>query len=356
MTHSSRYFAEADEATRVMAPLIASVKSPSATLPPVDVTLSDDATLTPGNVTLPGGETLNLGRARSRQKSKGVFHVRLQRKERAGLVVLSSAEKYNLAKAAVEPLLEHLAGLSSADFYGQLHHWRETIAAGLDATPNFHRTTEDTTDSDTGHSDASIDPVEFMGSIERHPERDDESDAEEVRAERILVDEDQDYSSRVSLFDLDASTESQGVIAPPLAPTGASRDDSPVVEEWAANRACDSTSVGNAVPSTHATDNTQALPVVRRVSAPTTNLSADDEGDVNAMSTNPQRSGVEVLTMPAPKKSARTRQKRGGRRTAIVDVREAAAVRLVDAIAWAFRTADIAYVYSVLDRYPVRFE
>ncbi|KAG6947300.1 hypothetical protein JG687_00016182 [Phytophthora cactorum] len=48
--------------------------------------------------------------------TKQVVYVRLRRNERANQVVLSSAEKYSYAKAMLEPLLEYLSNLSSADF------------------------------------------------------------------------------------------------------------------------------------------------------------------------------------------------------------------------------------------------
>ncbi|POM57845.1 Hypothetical protein PHPALM_37593 [Phytophthora palmivora] len=46
-----------------------------------------------------------------------IVFVRLRRHERANQVVLSSAEKYSNAKAMLDPLLQHLSGLSSAGFY-----------------------------------------------------------------------------------------------------------------------------------------------------------------------------------------------------------------------------------------------
>lgn len=62
---------------------------------------------------------------------KQVVYVRLRRRERANKVVLSSGEKYSLAKAMVEPLLEHLADLSSANFYDELQAWKNTLEEGL---------------------------------------------------------------------------------------------------------------------------------------------------------------------------------------------------------------------------------
>ncbi|ETM34323.1 hypothetical protein L914_18573 [Phytophthora nicotianae] len=55
---------------------------------------------------------------------KEVVYVRLRRNERAHQVVLSSAEKYSYAKAMLEPLLDHLSSLSSAEFYQELNTWK----------------------------------------------------------------------------------------------------------------------------------------------------------------------------------------------------------------------------------------
>jgi hypothetical protein len=62
---------------------------------------------------------------------KQVVYVRLKRHERANQVVLSSAEKYSYAKAMLEPLMNHLADLSSPDFYRELKAWKETVDQGL---------------------------------------------------------------------------------------------------------------------------------------------------------------------------------------------------------------------------------
>ncbi|ETM49617.1 hypothetical protein L914_06178, partial [Phytophthora nicotianae] len=62
---------------------------------------------------------------------KQVAYVRLRRNERANHVVLSSGEKYSYAKAMLEPLLQHLSGLPSSEFYSELKAWKETVDMGL---------------------------------------------------------------------------------------------------------------------------------------------------------------------------------------------------------------------------------
>ncbi|KAE8995029.1 hypothetical protein PR003_g20457 [Phytophthora rubi] len=61
------------------------------------------------------------------EPQKQVANVRLHRHERTNMVVLSSAAKYCYAKAMLEPLLQHLSNLSSAEFYHELNAWKETV-------------------------------------------------------------------------------------------------------------------------------------------------------------------------------------------------------------------------------------
>jgi hypothetical protein len=47
------------------------------------------------------------------------------------MVVLSSEEKYCYAKAAFEPVIEHLAGLPSPAFYTALRSWKQIVLRGM---------------------------------------------------------------------------------------------------------------------------------------------------------------------------------------------------------------------------------
>ncbi|KAF1788945.1 hypothetical protein GQ600_19344 [Phytophthora cactorum] len=49
-----------------------------------------------------------------------VAYVLLRRGESGNVVVMSSEEKYTMAKSVFEPILNHLQSLSSADFYKAL--------------------------------------------------------------------------------------------------------------------------------------------------------------------------------------------------------------------------------------------
>ncbi|ETO64203.1 hypothetical protein F444_18218 [Phytophthora nicotianae P1976] len=98
---------------------------------------------------------------------KEVVYVRLRRNERAHQVVLSSAEKYSYAKAMLEPPLDHLSSLSSAEFYQELNTWKETIELGLKcekARPvnSDQNITDDETESD---SSLTFDPTDAMDTV-----------------------------------------------------------------------------------------------------------------------------------------------------------------------------------------------
>ncbi|KAE9058142.1 hypothetical protein PF010_g31113 [Phytophthora fragariae] len=56
----------------------------------------------------------------------------MRRRERANVVVLSSEEKYFYAKAAFEPVMEHLVGLPSLAFYAALRSWKQIVIRGME--------------------------------------------------------------------------------------------------------------------------------------------------------------------------------------------------------------------------------
>lgn len=68
-----------------------------------------------------------LSRHQRSQKRRSIVYVRLRRRESANCVVLSSPEKFTLASAVFQPLIEKLAALSSVQFYKHLDRW-ETLA------------------------------------------------------------------------------------------------------------------------------------------------------------------------------------------------------------------------------------
>lgn len=64
-----------------------------------------------------GTEKTTFGFLKKSPKQKQVGHVRLKRRERANLVVLTSAEKYLYAKAVFDPLMDHMSQLSTVNFF-----------------------------------------------------------------------------------------------------------------------------------------------------------------------------------------------------------------------------------------------
>ncbi|KAL3667843.1 hypothetical protein V7S43_007393 [Phytophthora oleae] len=77
-----------------------------------------------------GWEDLECTGQRRRHKS-GVVYVKIRRRERANVVVLSAEEKYCYTKAVFEPMMEHLSGLSSPAFFSALQTWKEIVRMGL---------------------------------------------------------------------------------------------------------------------------------------------------------------------------------------------------------------------------------
>ncbi|POM81193.1 Hypothetical protein PHPALM_875 [Phytophthora palmivora] len=59
-----------------------------------------------------------------------IIYMKMRRRERSNLLVLSE-EKYCYGKAVFEPVVEHLAGLSSPSFYAALKSWREIVNKGM---------------------------------------------------------------------------------------------------------------------------------------------------------------------------------------------------------------------------------
>ncbi|ETO58991.1 hypothetical protein F444_22631, partial [Phytophthora nicotianae P1976] len=101
---------------------------------------------------------------------KEVVYVRLRRNERAKAIVLSSADKYCYAKVMLEPLLKHLSGLSSANFYEEHCAWKETVEVGLrrfskasvEHDVDTDRITDGENASDTGVL-SMLDPADAIG-------------------------------------------------------------------------------------------------------------------------------------------------------------------------------------------------
>jgi hypothetical protein len=112
-----------------------------------------------------GCDDASTGSSHKRLKPTGVVYVRLRRKERANLVVMSSSEKYTYAKAVFEPLLEKLSQMASIKFYKQLEKWQNAVTEsikGFDAEECSEiSNVEDETDQDSD-TDTVVDPADAM--------------------------------------------------------------------------------------------------------------------------------------------------------------------------------------------------
>ncbi|ETN20663.1 hypothetical protein PPTG_03621 [Phytophthora nicotianae INRA-310] len=91
-----------------------------------------------------------------RQPKRRVVYVKMRRRERANVVVLSSEEKYCFAKAVFEPVMEHLAELSSPAFYSALKAWKNVVNRWLhEVGPVDAHTSEATTAPEDGSGEDS---------------------------------------------------------------------------------------------------------------------------------------------------------------------------------------------------------
>ncbi|KAG6956462.1 hypothetical protein JG688_00011409 [Phytophthora aleatoria] len=93
---------------------------------------------------------MNTKAVRLRRRNPRVIYVKTSRRERANVVVLSSEEKYCYAKAAFEPVINYLAGLSSPAFYVALKSWREMVQNGMVHLGAYSADATTVPDEDTG--------------------------------------------------------------------------------------------------------------------------------------------------------------------------------------------------------------
>ncbi|KAL3663457.1 hypothetical protein V7S43_011346 [Phytophthora oleae] len=108
-----------------------------------------------GHATARGRTKMGGSRLRANRR---VIYVKIRRRERANVVVLSAEEKYCYAKAVFEPVMEHLSGLASPAFCSALQVWRNIARNGLRQCADGGEPTTDTTaceDDATEESNAS---------------------------------------------------------------------------------------------------------------------------------------------------------------------------------------------------------
>ncbi|RLN91395.1 hypothetical protein BBJ28_00021806 [Nothophytophthora sp. Chile5] len=120
----------------------------------------------------------NVARAQHPYRSgvvQQVTSVRLQRHERGANLIISHAEKYNLARSVFDPVIDKLTNLSSTKFYQKIELWEELIAETMsgvqpDATetdvPSDGTTLPDDDSGDDSDDITLIDPAECLETTE----------------------------------------------------------------------------------------------------------------------------------------------------------------------------------------------
>ncbi|KAE9114751.1 hypothetical protein PF010_g9598 [Phytophthora fragariae] len=111
--------------------------------------------------------TENIGRRR--RKQRGVIYVKMRRRERANVVVLSSEEKYCYAKAVFEPVMENLASLATPAFVAALKSWKDIVRSGLETVVVDSTTrpdeSEESDDPDTSDTSSDITPADLIDTM-----------------------------------------------------------------------------------------------------------------------------------------------------------------------------------------------
>ncbi|KAE9047748.1 hypothetical protein PR001_g4077 [Phytophthora rubi] len=264
--------------------------------------------------------------ASTSEPQKQVAYVRLHRHERANMVVLSSAEKYCYAKAMLEPLLQHLSDLSSAEFYQELNAWKETVEAGLNR----------------------VDSKAAYAAGTTHPDDDDDVSGEDP----LTILDPADAMGTINLMNA-LETTSDGCS------TDISTDD-------------DNEVVPTKPVQVNLEQSYQQLPTSGETSKSVENVTdcKQDVGDeshsrLSSTTAKPVRQ-VDIITVPKPKSRGRARSKTkqlrqtkmtlGPDRLAIHKYPSGLSVSLDQLVGWARNTANMKYVMEMMEIYPVQLE
>ncbi|KAE8899216.1 hypothetical protein PF010_g19593 [Phytophthora fragariae] len=227
----------------------------------------------------------------------------------------------------LEPLLEHLSCLSSADFYQELAAWRDTVEVGLNRS-NADEQKRDETENDVDIDDeseeggfSSLDPSDAMETVKRMDELENFVPAMDGHT------------------DDDNESESEENVAPTQ--ISALQED------------------------------------IRRSSPPTPNADLDKKGsDAGACNKEEKKSeeqtpatptrAVDIINIPKPKRRGNsrvtTKQLRqttltsGQQRLAVHKYPSGLSVTLDQLVIWARNTANLKCVAEMLDKYPIQFE
>ncbi|KAL3656714.1 hypothetical protein V7S43_018378 [Phytophthora oleae] len=252
---------------------------------------------------------------------KQVVYVRLRRRERANQVVLSSAEKYSFAKAMVEPLLEHLSSLGSAEFYDELQAWKSTVEEGLRLGESRAKAsvepayTDDDEDDDLDQRMAStIDPADAMATAK--------------------------LMEALEIENMDDVTD--GLISgDDIAPTQLAKVQREETQEHKITSSDSSRADGH--------------------DEPTAGIPPNGE-DVHDEETVPRQ--VDIINVPKPKRRNRsrstptqlrqTKNSPGASRLAVHKYPSHLTVRLDELVTWARNTPNMKHVLTMMEKYPVQ--
>lgn len=96
----------------------------------------------------------------SKLRRKQMYYLRLKRREKANMMVLSNTEKNRCAKAMLEPVMEQLSLLSTVNFWRELKRWEKIVQNNLhhgDAEAEGHEKLSSS--SDFSDEEPKSDPV-----------------------------------------------------------------------------------------------------------------------------------------------------------------------------------------------------
>ncbi|KUF82031.1 hypothetical protein AM587_10001081 [Phytophthora nicotianae] len=227
----------------------------------------------------------------------------------------------------LEPLLEHLSCLSSADFYQELAAWKDTVEIGLSRSKPT-----DTTDNNGGND----------GNDERDMDSFSSIDPSDVMETVRLMDELED-----GIPTMEGCTDSGNA--------SGSEDDILPTQKHGETKLHDETSAF--APSSSKAESSQNAEGVGKCSS---NELATKPGKL--ISTSRQ---VDIVNMPKPKRGnvrvtkkqlRQTKLATGPARIAVHKYPSGLTVNLEQLLTWARNTPNLKFVLEMLDKYPVQFE
>ncbi|ETP02500.1 hypothetical protein F441_20448, partial [Phytophthora nicotianae CJ01A1] len=217
----------------------------------------------------------------------------------------------------LEPLLEHLSGLSSANFYEELWAWKEMVEVGLRRFSKAYSGHDVDTDGRTDGENASdagvlstLKPADAIG-MAKFMEEMEMANVESVSEATSDSDVPQTQPAAVA------------VVSTPVAGTKSEADESLQQE--------------------------RVLPI--SLEATTTIPTSRDREGVDEADRNPDRQ-VDIISMPKPKRrnnpSAITKQ--------LPQTRLIPELTLDELVAWARNTPNMKFMLDIMNKYPVLLE